>query len=441
MLELTLFRLVRQLLSYFAVKGGLIDPPAIEFTDAAEGHEVAGIERPWKKYWPPTKEDDLQRWRKTDTPEFLQWRFDPTNPFDRPWRSYVRTKAAKKEPVYTTLPKDSQSKASEDQGMDLQSNQQHAADIPPVLCHKLQAEICDRRLPLVKVESFNYLAPLKLYQTQKPYLSRLPYAEDLKRSNIVAKSYPVNIYNIRGNEDLFSLDDSGFEFRSIPFQLNHWSDAGLQKEYIPFLTQWLKKHFQTERVLIYAYNFRGNDPNPTDKPWKNPFHRAHCDATEASCRQRMKQHFPGEVEEVLEQRYRFIKYVLMLNSNFIHHFFCQRLTVMLLFSIWRSITPPDQDCPLALCDYRTVTKEDYLRTDVVFPHCCDEGYDVLYSPAHRWFYQKGMSTDEVIMFKLDDSADGVARCTAHGAFNDPTANPACASRASVELRAIIVGGT
>lgn len=116
--------------------------------------------------------------------------------------------------------------------------------------------------------------------------------------------------------------------------------------------------------------------------------------------------------------------------------------MLTVFSLWRSVTPPDQDCPLALCDYRTVTasKQEYIGTDVIFPHCCDEGYDVQYSPAHRWFYQKSMTTDEMVMFKLDDSADGVARCVAHSAFKDPSAHPQTAQRASIEVRAIIVGG-
>ena len=93
-----------------------------------------------------------------------------------------------------------------------------------------------------------------------------------------------------------------------------------------------------------------------------------------------------------------------------------------------------------MCDYRTITKKDYIGTDVIFPHCCDEGYDIQYSPAHRWVYQKGMTTDEVVMFKLGDSTDGVAKCVAHGAFADPTVKVQTSPRASVEVRAIILGG-
>lgn len=49
-----------------------------------------------------------------------------------------------------------------------------------------------------------------------------------------------------------------------------------------------------------------------------------------------------------------------------------------------------------------------MRADVVFPHHCDEAYELKYSPYHRWFYEKGMGEDDVILFKLYDNKDGVA---------------------------------
>lgn len=80
------------------------------------------------------------------------------------------------------------------------------------------------------------------------------------------------------------------------------------------------------------------------------------------------------------------------------------------YSIWRPLTGPEQDSPLALCDFRTVDERDLVKTDIVFPHYCDEAYELYYNPAHRWFYKKDMSTDDVIIFKLDDSSDSEAKC-------------------------------
>jgi len=133
-------------------------------------------------------------------------------------------------------------------------DKQHAISILPVCCSELETQIQARQLPIVQAEAFNYLAPLPLYKEEKPYLSRLPFLEELRRSNIVGKSYSVKIHNVRGNEDLFSLDTSGFEFRTLPFQLKHWSDDRVRADYIPFLSRWLTEYFECQRVFIYAYN-------------------------------------------------------------------------------------------------------------------------------------------------------------------------------------------
>jgi hypothetical protein len=80
-------------------------------------------------------------------------------------------------------------------------------------------------------------------------------------------------------------------------------------------------------------------------------------------------------------------------------------------SIWRPLTTPIQDSPLALCDYRTVSANDLVAADIIFPHYPDEAYEVIYSPSHRWFYRQGMTDGDVILFKLADSAENVAKRT------------------------------
>jgi len=73
-------------------------------------------------------------------------------------------------------------------------------------------------------------------------------------------------------------------------------------------------------------------------------------------------------------------------------------------SIWRPLSSsPVEDCPLALCDFRTVDKTDLVPMDIVYPHFVDEAYEVRYNPAHRWFYKKGMRQEDMIVFKLYDN--------------------------------------
>ncbi len=63
-----------------------------------------------------------------------------------------------------------------------------------------------------------------------------------------------------------------------------------------------------------------------------------------------------------------------------------------------------------MLDGRSLCQDDLIGADIVFPHYCDEGYELLHSPHHRWFYKQRMDTDEVIMFKLYDSSPEEVRC-------------------------------
>lgn len=47
-----------------------------------------------------------------------------------------------------------------------------------------------------------------------------------------------------------------------------------------------------------------------------------------------------------------------------------------------------------------MANEDLVPTDVWFPHYCDESFEIKYNPQHRWYYKKGMSPDETVVFEL-----------------------------------------
>jgi hypothetical protein len=50
----------------------------------------------------------------------------------------------------------------------------------------------------------------------------------------------------------------------------------------------------------------------------------------------------------------------------------------------------------------------------VYPHFSEEGFEITYNPTHRWYYKKGMTKDEVAVFKLDDNLATVAKCKCFG---------------------------
>jgi hypothetical protein len=110
------------------------------------------------------------------------------------------------------------------------------------------------------------------------------------------------------------------------------------------------------------------------------------------------------------------------------------------YNIWRATTPPPQDFPLAVCDARTLAPADEVTVKAVTKELSGlilhDTTSYVYNPAHRWYYFRDMTLDEVIVFKSHDTDPGCARRVAHTAFTDPTCPPGVTTRASVEMRAL-----
>jgi hypothetical protein len=119
---------------------------------------------------------------------------------------------------------------------------------------QLDAQIHQAKLRKVTVNTFSYLAPLAIYEAEKPYLSRLPRLPGLARTNIAGLNYTVNVHEISGHEELFTLDQSGFEYAEYPIEIKNWTEATAREVYIPKLGSWLKAYFKCSKAHIYAYN-------------------------------------------------------------------------------------------------------------------------------------------------------------------------------------------
>ena len=110
---------------------------------------------------------------------------------------------------------------------------------------------------------------------------------------------------------------------------------------------------------------------------------------------------------------------------------------IVFYTLWRCITPPPQDMPLAICDLRTVEPEDLLPADAYHqpgsPLDKAEFYLLKHHPRHRWGYYSDMRSDELLVFKQHDTGlPGVSGCP-HAAFFDPGVHDA-APRLSIEVR-------
>ncbi|MBT0669164.1 hypothetical protein HT136_12405 [Novosphingobium profundi] len=111
-------------------------------------------------------------------------------------------------------------------------------------------------------------------------------------------------------------------------------------------------------------------------------------------------------------------------------------------NIWRTFSPPPQDLPLALCDFRSVAPTDIIGAEAAFDNAAGEviwTFEAMlfaFNPAHRWFYWPDMSVNEALVFKRYDSDPTRPWFVPHTAFEDPTAPADAPARASVEMRTI-----
>jgi hypothetical protein len=111
------------------------------------------------------------------------------------------------------------------------------------------------------------------------------------------------------------------------------------------------------------------------------------------------------------------------------------------YNVWRVLSNPPQDVPLAVCDARSVRPADLIAADAVFnspnqPEWSFEGFVLAHDPAHRWHWYSDMTREEVLVFKTNDSDPERAHCVPHVAFDNPDAGPQAPPRASIEMRAI-----
>jgi hypothetical protein len=114
-----------------------------------------------------------------------------------------------------------------------------------------------------------------------------------------------------------------------------------------------------------------------------------------------------------------------------------------LYNMWRAVSPPPQDFPLAVCDASSVAAGDEVTVTAVTStrEAGEMRHDTTgyaHNPAHRWHYFPDMTRDEVIVFKAHDSRDGAVRRVPHTAFTDPTCAPGTPTRASVEARGLVI---
>jgi hypothetical protein len=235
---------------------------------------------------------------------------------------------------------------------------------------------------------------------------------------------PVSIMNARPLST--DLDREGFVLvshtSSIPdFDLIQ-EDPAIDQHYIEEMTELLREVTGAARTFMLGGGKKRFGESAVDKlaPLSNakPARYPHADNTDSSA------------EALIE-----------MIGSYVEDIDLEAYSRYALYNMWRAVSPPPQDVPLAICDARSVAPTDEVTvTAITMERAVGEirhdttGY--LYNRAHRWYYYPDMTSDEVIVFKAHDTDPLLARRVPHSAFTDPTSPSGVMTRASVEMRGL-----
>jgi len=262
----------------------------------------------------------------------------------------------------------------------------------------------------------NYLAPMR----QKPFNYLYEPPSGIPLQNIELDAHCVSIHNGRSRSSDPSLDREGFAFITQPSTVRDFFDQDeIRQFYYPEAERLLQVATGASKVFVFDHNLRNTQrARQGVEGVKEPVRRVHNDFTAKSGYRRSRDELIAlgieNPDELLQHRFSIV-------------------------NLWRPIVHPVEESPIAVCSAASIAPSDWVPADLIYRDRVGETYLVTYNPAHQWFYFPRMQPDEVLLIKCFDSSETVtARFTAHTAFDDPTSPPDATSRASIELRSLVI---
>src|SRR5438067_1559240 len=147
----------------------------------------------------------------------------------------------------------------------------------------------------------------------------------------------VAIHNGRPHLAEFTLDRDGFRFIRHDTKVHDFLDEDeVRRVYYPEMERLVKKESGASRVVIFDHTLRTADDEVREaRKIREPVRRVHNDYTEWSAPQRVRDLLPNEADALLKRRYAIVQ-------------------------VWRPIRHPVESFPLAICDARSVSPEDFV---------------------------------------------------------------------------------
>ena len=240
------------------------------------------------------------------------------------------------------------------------------------------------------------------------------HAGDRSKSYWPIDEHPVTIHDVRPIADKLAFDGNGFVLVDEPTDVTQFTDADERARYCRQTEALVQRLTGTDKVISFGPIVRTNASGAHGH--NQPAHGAHVDYGARTVADFTRDMLPAEeAERRLQRRH-------------------------MLINVWRPIVMVES-APLAVCDASTVRREDLFDSEVVgglgdFNRRSLWGFNLAYTPEHRWYWVPHMQPWEVLVFKLFDSDPDATQFTAHSAFENPDTPPDAAPRQSIEVRTI-----
>ncbi|PYH62040.1 uncharacterized protein BO96DRAFT_428776 [Aspergillus niger CBS 101883] len=262
-------------------------------------------------------------------------------------------------------------------------------------------------------------ARLTYLQWQPSYTHTRPYrigvfsgrrkrnADRDKTTNLVfhVADHPETIRDIRGLIDAppFDLDINGFAYKRCPppaiTKPYEYSDPQkINDIFLPECEAILKEHVNgADEVKIFDWKIR-KKKSAKEKRTRNPnlqgfARQVHIDTLltrdeiGTPTMERIRNHLPEESQHLLSGRVQ-------------------------LIILWRPISGPIEDHPMAVCDGQTMDATKLIETDMIRGNYTGTMLYPQYeaNSARRWYYMSEQETQDVLLFKGFDTKEDSVKC-------------------------------
>ncbi|KAF3144136.1 hypothetical protein TWF703_009431 [Orbilia oligospora] len=228
-----------------------------------------------------------------------------------------------------------------------------------------------------------YLSRLELYRKQKPFMVTFDTStfEGSKKTNHLYESYPTRIVDMRAHMGQYKLNLHGFEVChwDTPLVSNDFDDENILREkYYPEIASQLQKHLAGVSTVHIFQHLRRKTPKgfmkalEKEPDYHQPIIYAHAGNPTLLSHTSLSDKFSRDI---------------------------------VLTTAWRVTKGPNNDWPLAVCDARTVSREDVEQNDVIHRTHVGESLRLYHNPKHKWHFLSSQEVTEVVLFRNASSKE------------------------------------